>query len=177
MSSIYRCRKCATYFDTRRFPRCPICATPMNAETAAAQGTTTPGTGPGGPAPGPSSSRSAPFEALPGADAEARTDGARSGYTTALGMMIGALGLGMLTMGRFGGGAIVVLGLLLFGALIYGMNAREEKEPVRFASGQIARSAITTICVVIAGLGLLGAGAVVLLFVACVGAGPGGLGS
>ncbi|MBI2923635.1 MAG: hypothetical protein HYY18_21475 [Planctomycetes bacterium] len=148
---IHRCAHCASWFDLRRFPACPVCGRP--------------GVSPPKPA--------APPFAMPASfdvEREAARDQSASGWTIPAGILLG-LG-GPYVLYRMAGKVTieVVVGFLFVLAMvaILGLSGRSGDEPARFAAGRVAATAILTIAIGLAIAALIGGALVVLAFVACV---------
>ena len=154
---IHRCYQCASWFDLRRFPSCPVC---------------------GRPGATPAKSAAPPF-AMPASfdvEREAARDRSAAGWTIPIGILLG-LG-GPYVLYRMAGEVTVeVIGGFLFVlamVAILGLSGRSSDEPARFAAGRVAATAILTIAIGLAIAALIGGALVVLAFVACASGGKGG---
>lgn len=148
---IQRCYGCASWFDLRRFPACPVC---------------------GRPGAAPAKTAAPPF-AMPASfdvEREAARDRSASGWTIPVGILLG-LG-GPFVLYRMAGKITVeVIGGFLFilaMVAVLGLSGRSSDEPARFAAGRVAATAILTIAIGLAVAALIGGALVVLAFVACV---------
>lgn len=161
MSSMRRCKSCGTYYDTARFSRCCICG--KEGGPVADGGREVP-TGPPGEV-------MVIDDAALGVDAEAARDGKIAGWMIGLGVILGLVGPGLLSaVTRGSDGSALGLGFLIMLVVlaIYGAGAKSQGDPVRFAIGGVARTALATIGIAIAAGAVLAAGVVALAFVACM---------
>ncbi len=152
-----RCTSCGTHLDSARFPHCPICgyflppADPVAAGTAA------------NPAlPGP------PGEE-PEVEAEAARDGAISNYALGGGILLGLVGPGLIALSARGSETLLGVFLIILVVLaIYGAKSRAKDDLVGFTVGKVAKTALSTIGLVVAASAVLFAAGFALLFVVCV---------
>lgn len=148
--NLCRCTNCGSWFDLLRFPRCPVCGTdsiPMAMPRGAA----------GSPTYGE-------------AEREAERDRSLSRWMLLLGVFLGLAGpLALiradtsLTLPMF-----FMMFLMLAVVTVFGLSGNPKTDSIRYAAGQVARSALLTIAIAIAVACLAGGVALVLLFVACV---------
>lgn len=167
-----RCTQCGTHLDSARFPRCCICGHDLSSTPAAAAGGAS--QSPGG----------APEAPQPEVEAESARDQTASRGVSGLGILLGLGGIGSVVVSGSGGqGEMVSLGVgglivTLIVLALYGAGGKAAKDPVRTQVGRVAGSALATIAITIAGLGVLATLGVVLFFVACItGAAGSGFGS
>lgn len=161
MSAMRRCTSCGTYYDGRRFPRCCICGK---------EGAPAPAAGGADPEV-PLGETYRIDDASLGAEAEAARDGKAAGWIIALGVVLGLAG--PIVLSNAAGptaSAPMYLGffIMLIVLGVYGAGAKAKDDPVRFAIGGVARTALTTIGIAIAAGAVLSAAAVALVFVACL---------
>ena len=67
--------------------------------------------------------------------------------------------------------------VLLVVLAVFGAGAKSKGDPVRFTAGRVARTALSTIAVVMGAVAVVGAGIFVITFVACVSGSGRGFGS
>ncbi len=174
-----RCTACGTHIDSARFERCPICgyyAPPVEAGAVAkavdAEPAKTPLSGP--PGEGPQ------------VEVEAARDRTLSGFALAGGILLGLGGPGLIFVtAQFARGSTpskfleeagpdytvpLLLGFLIMLVVlaVYGANARAGDDPIGFTAGRVAKTALTTIGMMLAAGAVLLAAGTALLYVICV---------